>query len=214
MTVKKIYIIMAIAGSAFVAMVLCGMAGSDMIDGKNTMLVRANLIDNENAMLIGKEVQDDTPFIAIEGAQEKPGAAYDTEVNEVVESFADELLQPINIANFETVDNATPEVIIPNGSAATFGQSDVMGWMCNIGDELVYRFEKYPSEVVDRQTLVVGFILNGEMHPGEKFLDLDGEYRHKVEENGEYFIYVVNAASDPLSLKNGDIYILESEDKR
>lgn len=72
-----------------------------------------------------------------------------------------------------------------------------------------YRFEKYPSEAIDQQSLVVGCVLDGVMYPGEKFTDLNGEYRFKVEIEGEYFIYVINAASDPLSLKNGSIDIVE-----
>ena len=76
-------------------------------------------------------------------------------------------------------------------------------------DELVYQFEKYPSEAIDQQTLVVGYVLDGVMYPGEKFTELSGEYRFKIEAPGEYFIYVVNGSSDPLSLKNGEINIVK-----
>ena len=48
-------------------------------------------------------------------------------------------------------------------------------------------------------------ILDGVMYPGEKYLVEDGEYRHKIDKSGEYFVYVINASSDPLSLKSGDI---------
>ena len=121
-----------------------------------------------------------------------------------VKSFADEVVEPINIINFETTDSVTPEVIVPNGSAAIFSQAGGTGWICNDGDELIYRFEKFPSEV-GAQTLVIGYILDGVMYPGEKYLVEDGEYRHKIDKSGEYFVYVINASSDPLSLKSGDI---------
>lgn len=219
---KKKHVTMAIVGSLLAVMVLCGMAASaqqsmgstDVEETKDTILDRAILIDSGNIMLVGKEVQDDTPLTVAKGVQERTGEVNNTEANKVVESFVDEVVQPANIENFEVVDNTTAEMIIPNGSAATFGQSDTVGWKCNVGDELVYKFEKYPSEVVNQQILVVGYILDGVMYPGENFFDLDGEYRHKVEENGEYFIYVINAASDPLSLKNGIIHIIESEEKK
>lgn len=210
---------------SFAVISLCGMtiAGQQIVDhtapndvGSN-MLNRAALIDDENSMLIGKEVQDDTPLKATNSMLENPidqGTLGTHEVNGIVNSFADKVVQPVNITNFETTDDVTPEVIIPNGSAAIFGKSTHVGWTCNVGDELIYHFEKYPSEVVNQQTLVVGYILDGVMYPGEKFLDLEGEYRYKVEENGEYFIYVLNAASDPLALENGNVYILESGGKK
>jgi len=178
-----------------------------------TNMNHATLIDDENEKFIGKEVRDNNQLKSSKGFPENQGAGNsnleDAVTNVVVASFADGVIKPVNIANFPTTDNTTPEVIIPNGSAATFGQTDNVGWKCDVGDELVYQFEKYPSEAIDQQTLVVGYVLDGVMYPGEKFTDLNGEYRFKVEIEGEYFIYVINAASDPLSLKNGSIDIKE-----
>ena len=91
-----------------------------------------------------------------------PGIVQDTKSNEIVKSFADEVVEPINITNFETTDSVTPEVIVPNGSAAIFSQAGGTGWVCNDGDELIYQFEKFPSEV-GAQTLVIGYILDGVM---------------------------------------------------
>lgn len=190
-------------------------------DDENDMLTNMNhatLIDDKNEKFIGKEVHDNSQLESSKGflGKESAGnsALEDVEENAVVDSFADGVLNPINITNFQTTDNITPEVIIPNGSAATFGQTDSVGWVCNVGDELVYQFEKYPSESIDQQSLVVGYILDGVMYPGEKIAELNGEYRVMVEKKGEYFIYVINAASDPLSLKNGGIHIVESEENK
>lgn len=186
-----------------------------------TSMNHATIIDDENEKFVGKEVQDNSQlessksskgFFGNQGAG--TAALEDVRENAVVDSFADGVLNPINITNFQTTDNMTPEVIIPNGSAATFGQTDSVGWVCNVGEELVYQFEKYPSESIDQQSLVVGYILDGVMYPGEKNAELNGEYRVKVEKKGEYFIYVINAASDPLSLKNGGIHIVESEENK
>lgn len=181
-----------------------------------TSMNHATLIDDENEKFIGKEVHDNSQLESSKDFLGKQGAGNtgsDGVVkNAVVELFADGVIKPINITNFQTKDNMTPEVIIPNGSAATFGQTNSTGWMCSAGDELVYQFDKYPSESTDQQTLVVGYVLDGVMYPGEKFTEINGEYRFKVEKTGEYFIYLLNGASDPLSLKDGDIHIVESEE--
>lgn len=181
-----------------------------------TSIDHATLINDENEKFIGKEVHDNSKLESSKGFLGKQDAensnAEDAVNNTVIESFADGVVKPINITNFQTADNMTPEVIVPNGSAATFGQTDSTGWMCNAGDELVYQFDKYPSESTDQQTLVVGYVLDGVMYPGEKFTKMNAEYRFKVEKPGEYFIYLLNGASDPLSLKGGCIYIVESEE--
>lgn len=181
-----------------------------------TSMNHATLIDDENEKFIGKEVHDNSQLESSKGFLGKQGAgntaSNDVVKNAVVELFADGVIKPINITNFQTKDNMTPEVIIPNGSAATFGQTNSTGWMCNAGDELVYQFDKYPSESTDQQTLVVGYVLDDVMYPGEKFIEMNGEYRFKVEKTGEYFIYLLNGASDPLSLKGGNIHIVESEE--
>lgn len=181
-----------------------------------TSMDHATLINDENEKFIGKEVHDNSQLESSKGFLGKQSArntaSNDVVKNAVIELFADGVIKPINITNFQTKDNMTPEVIIPNGSAATFGQTDRTGWMCNTGDELVYQFDKYPSESTDQQTLVVGYVLDGVMYPGEKFTEMNGEYRFKVEKTGEYFIYLLNGASDPLSLKGGNIHIVESEE--
>ena len=215
MAKKKIAI--AVAVSLFAVVSLCGMAlverqtinASETNDGKDGILDCAALVDDENRMLVGKEVQDDTPLTAMKGMQEKMPVLSNISADKIELSFADGVVQPATITSFATENGAVPEVIIPNGSAAIFGQTDDAGWLCASGDELVYQFQKYPSEVDGVQTLVVGYVLNGKMYPGEKFLNVDGEYRCEVKEAGEYFIYVINAASDPLTLKSGNIYTFE-----
>ena len=150
-----------------------------------TSMNHATIIDDENEKFIGKEVNDNSQLESSKGSSVKQGAGNpsledtveNAVENAVVHSFADDVIKPINITNFQTTDNITPEVIIPNGSAATFGQTDSVGWKCNVGDELVYQFEKYPSESIEQQTLVVGYVLDGVMYPGEKFTELSGDAR-------------------------------------
>ena len=213
--VAKIVIVVAV--SLFAVASLCGMAfvkqqtinTSETNSVKDSILDCAALVDDENRMLVGKEVQDDTPLTAMKGMQEKTAVLNNISVDKKELLFADGVVKPATITSFETEGGTVPEVIIPNGSAAIFGQTSGDGWLCADGDELIYQFQKYPSEVDVAQTLVVGYVLDGKMYPGEKFLNVDGEYRCEVKEAGEYFIYVINAASDPLTLKNGNIYTFE-----
>lgn len=204
---KVIYMIL---GILFFLLVMSSINAEKEISTQRFMN-HAMLIDDENASLIGTEVQDNMPLISKNDAiktEDLQGNLHALESeNLIVTSYDDEVLPPINMENFKTMDNVTPEVIMMNGSAAIFTQEDISGWECDVGEKIVYSFERYPSEVKEQQTLIVGYILNGVMYKGEKFLDLDGKYEYKIEKEGEYFIYVINADSDYLSLKKGNIFI-------
>ena len=92
-----------------------------------------------------------------------------------------------------------------NGSMAVFYLEDYAGWNCKAGDILTFSFEKYESDVVSNQVLVIGYIKDGVMYDGESFGSLSGSYELKVREGGEYNLYIISATSDYLTLKQGTI---------
>lgn len=101
-------------------------------------------------------------------------------------------------------NGTTPEMICPNGTVAIFKTEDAGGWNCEEGDMLIFEFEKYPLESRSNQTLGIGYIYDGKMFEAETYqADISGTYQLNIESDGEYFIYVLGASSDPISLKNG-----------
>ena len=117
----------------------------------------------------------------------------------------------LSITNFETINGISPEIIMPNGSAVIFTQEKLNGWTCQVGDKLIYEFEKYESNVSSLQTIIIGYVLNGILYPGEEFKELSGTYQFEIVEEGDYHIYVISAASDYLALKKGTINIILNE---
>ncbi|WP_077609633.1 M56 family metallopeptidase [Clostridium sp. Marseille-P2415] len=183
----------------------------------NSLMSQAEVIDSENRNLIGTSVQDNsTPFQSAHTPNTTSNninndADLSVPENSLVNKLASQdMLSPSSITEFEATDNITPEIIMPNGSAAIFSENDHQGWTCKKGDSLVYKFEKYPSEVTDSQTIIVGYSLDGVLYPGEEFKGSSGTYQLNITKGGDYYIYVISATSDYLALKQGTISILNN----
>lgn len=179
------------------------------------LLDKAELIENKNSHLIGREVIDfNPPQIMTISSNETDNtiiAGIDVLENSIVLELADDsILIPSSITNFETINGISPEIIMPNGSAAIFTQVKLNGWTCKVGDKLIYEFEKYESDG-SLQTIIIGYVLNGILYPGEEFKELSGTYQFEIVEEGDYHIYVISATSDYLALKQGTINIVSNE---
>lgn len=180
------------------------------------LLDKAELIDKKNRHLIGSEVIDfNPPQIMINSSNKtdnKSIEGIDELENSIVLELADDsILIPSSITNFETINGISPEIIMPNGSAVIFTQEKLNGWTCKVGDKLIYEFEKYESNVSSLQTIIIGYVLNGILYPGEEFKELSGTYQFEIVEEGGYHIYIISATSDYLALKQGTINIVSNE---
>ena len=124
----------------------------------------------------------------------------------IIKSVADDsIVLPSSVSEFKVEKGVTPEIIMTNGSMAVFYLEDYAGWNCKTGDTLTFSFEKYESEVVSDQALVIGYIKDGVLYEGEGFESLSGSYELEIREEGEYNLYIISATSDYLTLKQGTI---------
>lgn len=180
-------------------------------------IIGASVITDENRELIGKEVVSDGGIV-VTG---EPGVNFEESIEDrkvleskllaeshIVTKIDEKLLLPFSLDEFEVTDGVTPEIMMTNGAATVFYQGEYEGWNCDIGNKLIFEFGKYESEVVESQTLVIGYVLDGIMYDSrEVFRELDGKYELEIEKEGEYHIYMISAASDYLTLKEGKIRI-------
>ncbi len=171
----------------------------------------AQIIDDDNSDLIGTAVQDYSNNInngSNDSIKDNCDVVTGLPHNTIIQSLADDsITPPSSITLFSTENGNTPEVIMMNGSAVVFACDGENGWKCGDDEILIFDFEKYDSEVTDNQILIVGYILDGVMYPGEEFSDIKGSYSLKLEKGGEYYVYIISATSDYLSLKQGKITI-------
>lgn len=168
----------------------------------------AQIINEKNRKLIGTEVSGGTYTIS-------PSSEDSKDKNEIADttsflndfSFCDDAIKPDSVTKFPTTGGKTPEVIFINGACIVFTKEKGEGWECNPGDTLSFSFEKYPSDVVDNQASIIGYIQNKTFKSGETFTELSGKYYTKIKEGGEYFVYVISATSDYLAMKEGEITV-------
>lgn len=168
----------------------------------------AELVTDENEGLIGKEVIDNSKSEITHGEESNTENNAGNVITEshIIKSVADDnIVLPLSVSEFKVENDTTPEIIMTNGSMAVFYLEDYAGWNCKAGDILTFSFEKYESDVVSNQVLVIGYIKDGVMYDGESFGSLSGSYELKVREGGEYNLYIISATSDYLTLKQGTI---------
>ena len=95
--------------------------------------------------------------------------------------------------------------MLVNNSACILTKEDGTGFHLKKGDKIEYNFEKYKSKVVEQQTLIIGYVKDGVMYQGETYNDLKDSYTLVAQDDGDYFIYLLSASSDYLTLKQGNL---------
>lgn len=192
---------------------LCGCqnSGSDNSSARSDyVLTEPQVISDENRHLIGKEVNDKNKpeIINEEPTDEEGNKPSSIPENTIVTKVSHGIIVPDSIVIFPCENGETPEVIIPNGGCAIFvPQKNTDGWNCKAGDTLMISFEKYKSDVVDAQKIEIGYVKNGVMFEGDFYDEISGKYKVNVKETGEYALYVMGMASDPITLKTGSVII-------
>ena len=191
----------------------------------------AALITDENRDLVGKEMQGDFSEVSIYDKYGNlvsgPGEAPEPTLDEIlgdstvitaVEDPDDLYLYPSSIAYFAVKEGrsscTTPEVIFDNNVMVVFTKEDGSGWHLTKGETLVFEGEEYHSEIFPVQPdkgQSVGFhyVFNHTLmnETTSSVGQLDLKFELKAQEDGEYYIGIRGGSSDPISLKEGKIYI-------
>ncbi len=164
-------------------------------------------VDDSNRDKIGKEIEDDSNLTDTVGT-EMTEQEYLLE-SSIITNLAKDVACPSSITDMKVEYDAIPEIIMTNGSAVVFYQKDYNGLECSAGETLDVSIETYDSDVVENQKYVVGYVLNGIMYDGE-ICQGDDNVKINVREEGEYFIYIINATSDYLTIKSGSVVIIKN----
>lgn len=170
-------------------------------------IVKNSVLNEENVHLIGERIVEEC-----EDINEKNEYDFDSimKTTSIVESIAVDGMLPssfveIQIENMDELN--VPGQIMVNNSVSILTKNDQTGWNLQEGNVIEFEFEKYESKVIKDQKLLIGYIIDGKMKEYEIFDSLYGIYTHEVEEPGEYYIYLMSASSDYLSIKDSTFRI-------
>ncbi|WP_054402369.1 hypothetical protein [Paenibacillus solani] len=129
--------------------------------------------------------------------------------NRIITKIMEDNFIPSSIIELETKEKngvyISPEIITVNGSLSVLTDTNGRGWELKAGNSVEYVFEKYKSEVVEYQNILIGYVKDGVLNPSQKFDQLKGNYNLTIEESGRYYFYIINASSDTIALKEGEL---------
>lgn len=174
-------------------------------------------VNKNNEKFIGTEVNDDYHIIYNNGKyvdsngvvlseedlmETKDALANNRIVNKLQESVVcpGSFVEIMRI-NHKGKTSAYPKIILVNDSVCILTKEDGTGWKMSEGDNLCYDFSKIPSEVIDEQNLIVGYIKDGMLCEGESFREKAGQFSLKIKDPGIYYIYLRSGSSDYLTLE-------------
>ncbi|MHB8128908.1 MAG: hypothetical protein ACYDEX_07915 [Mobilitalea sp.] len=186
------------------------------------MLTHSAVVDESNRSLIATEIIAKNYIIYKNGTYTNAeGEVIDLDkLRKAQEGIPENrIIKEIQIDNYSPssiieviVDKAgnhsysSPEIILINNSACVLTKEDGSGWNLDKGDTLEFNFEKYKSSVVSQQNLIIGYVRDSVMYQGEAYYQqLSASYALKAQDKGEYFIYLLSASSDYLTLKQGEL---------
>ncbi|MNW47275.1 hypothetical protein D3C74_246010 [compost metagenome] len=196
---------------------------SSVLASNHLPLTKSELLTDDNRHLIGKETISNY-YVIYQNGKYIDSNGKEISKDELLSKSQDQIpenriIQHINLKNFapssivefktDSQDGMfiSPEIITINNSVSTLTKSDGKGWELEKGNKIRFDLTKYPSEVIENQKLMIGYVKDGVLNEGQVFEQLDGEYAVEVADPGVYYLYLINVSSDPISLKNGTLII-------
>ena len=97
----------------------------------------------------------------------------------------------------------------PKEDLVIFEKEDGSGWKLDKGETLVFQAQEYKSEVHREkgQSIYYFYIRDGVILKGNVLTGLNQTFELTAENAGEYYVCLLNTSSDPISLKEGSIFI-------
>ncbi|MGG4093485.1 hypothetical protein [Paenibacillus lautus] len=209
--------------SLFIGIIVVGL--STIIACNPKEIKETQLITDYNRHLIGKETSGDYMIYRNGVYIDSNGIEYSLEElknrtrnglpeNRIITKIMEENFMPSSIFELETKEKngvfISPEIITVNGSISVLTDTNGRGWELKAGDSVEYVFEKYRSEVIEKQNILIGYVKDGVLYPSQKFDQLKGNYNLTIDESGQYYFYIINASSDTIALKEGTLRLTKN----
>lgn len=173
-------------------------------------LETAGYIDAGNKDIVGQtETYGEGDYI-IMGPDETfpPPETYTTPL---IESYSNESLLYTPIQEFTVSNKSNPYVvnpiIAPNGTLLIIKASEDSGWKIEKGQSVIVEYTQIPLESAQNrgQALLIGIIQDKAQLEGEALETITGKYTYIADKDGEVYIYLMPADTQPISFK--DIHI-------
>lgn len=208
--------------AALVALAVAAVPCYALIGGK---LSRSAVINDGNKYYVGSQVNDDYYIIIDEDGNYRDSHGNEGSLEDIisknelhkdsekVKEIEDNVLNPasyVEIAGEKGSDGSVkyPAMILINNSVCILTNNAGDGWNLNKGESLKVKIIKEDAGSARKRNLVVGYIQDGVLKRGEALNCDEYECVFTAEAAGEYYIYLLSASSDYLTLEGLNIISL------
>ena len=208
--------------AALVALAVAAVPCYALIGGK---LSRSAVINDGNKYYVGSQVNDDYYIIIDEDGNYRDSHGNEGSLEDIisknelhkdsekVKEIEDNVLNPasyVEIAGEKGSDGSVkyPAMILINNSVCILTNNAGDGWNLNKGESLKVKIIKEDAGSARKRNLIVGYIQDGVLKRGEAFNSDECECVFTAEAAGEYYIYLLSASSDYLTLEGLNIISL------
>lgn len=179
---------------------------NDFVGSPKPSLDLSQVISEDNKKYIGKSI-----FLEID---ESNISKSPDDANEPVaeESYEEKnILESNELVKVEINGKAdkfqVPGLILTPNSPLVFILENDDGFNLNKGDTITFQFEKYPSEIIEEQSLLVGLIKDDKTIHSDIYKNISDNFEYEIENPGVYYLFVESFSSDYLSLYDSEIQI-------
>ena len=183
----------------------------------NYRLNKSAAVDEENCYLIGSQIEEDYYIIIDEngnctdsygnkGSFEELMSLNDlSDTSRVVTDIENPDNKPSSFVEIKSKKHsgnnyAYPQLILVNNSVCILTDNDGKGWDLKEGDSITVEVSKDSAGRSLKQNLLVGYIQDGTLKDGELIKENTGTYTIKANAAGTYYIYLLSASSDYLTV--------------
>lgn len=208
--------------AALVALAIAAVPCYALIGGK---LSRSAVINDGNKYFVGSQVDDDYYIIIDEDGNYRDSHGNEGSLEDIisknelhkdsekVKEIEDNVLNPasyVEIAGEKGSDGSVkyPAMILINNSVCILTNNAEDGWNLDKGESLKVKIIKEDAGSARKRNMIVGYIQDGVLKKGEALNSDECECVFTAEATGEYYIYLLSASSDYLTLEGLNIISL------
>ena len=208
--------------AVLVALAVAAVPCYALISGK---LSRSAVLNDENKYFVGSQVDDDYYIIIDEDGNYRDSHGNEGSLEEIisknelhkdsekVKEIEDNVLNPasyVEIAGEKGSDGSVryPAIILINNSVCILTNNAGDGWNLDKGESLKVKIIKEDAGSARKRNMIVGYIQDGVLKKGEALNSDECECVFTAEVAGEYYIYLLSASSDYLTLEGLNIISL------
>ena len=203
-------------------LVIAAVPGYALMKGKLNI---SSVVTDENRYLVGTQAEDDyyiiidddgtcTDSFGNKGTVEDIISLNELPyVSDIVKEIDDPVIKPSSFTEIRGErhfgrSNVYPPTILVNNSICILTDETGEGWYLDKGDTVNVEITEDNIVGQRKQNMIIGCIQDGVLKPGVQLKDISDGYKLTANVSGIYYIYLLSASSDYLTLESISVRVV------